>query len=615
MTSALLEEVSLYFPSPEQRMGGAFAGWRAHITMLREYLAAFDSSDRRALFDAAHERIQEADFRDPNEMWLWFFSHPTFEIFEEFLRDESICRSMADHFEFCMQSKRSTKRVRRRRFRHQQHLRGREGALLPLRYGELLERHEDDLYLKHYYLNADRSGYRITLVSLHDADIDENSTQALYVEAENRIVKQELDQYLIGLTRFTVTDLAKIYGLDDSPLAVSRAEIQIFEFLFHEALVELEVSDFDLVFPDQLRSVTKLSASMLDAMQKGTWVKFSVQFEQHTRASAAKKITYKMDMAVLDAIRSHRSEVIAALSGATQDIEIPLQQVRYGLLSVGLKIHCADSASPGVEFLKRGVFQAHNAGTCFNLPPVGNIEALAELLEVIQRRAGISYLDNPDFQIQVCSPGVLTSRDAALLGIAFYLGSDRIRKYVPGDFVTTHRETGDRFVIYGAGVLDRSFRWWGANRSRELVVRELPQGIVNRTDVLTCQSMRDIENVNLVATLLVHVQHHGYWRMLGLEFIEEMEAMLARHQLAGILEADWCRRGSFNAREQQDQMFLDALTELMNYAHDEVVRITHAYETGDHTAGSHSILFEMHELLDRYRTEIRVQSPATGDPS
>jgi hypothetical protein len=36
----------------------------------------------------------------------------------------------------------------------------------------------------------------------------------------------------------------------------------------------------------------------------------------------------------------------------------------------------------------------------------------------------------------------------------------------------------------------------------------------------------DIQNINLLATLLVHAQYQGYWSQLGMQFEEEMEALL-----------------------------------------------------------------------------------------
>ena len=44
--------------------------------------------------------------------------------------------------------------------------------------------------------------------------------------------------------------------------------------------------------------------------------------------------------------------------------------------------------------------------------------------------------------------------------------------------------------------------------------------------MLTCQSKTDIENTNLMATLLSHDQHVAYWKHLGCRFVADVEALL-----------------------------------------------------------------------------------------
>ena len=44
-----------------------------------------------------------------------------------------------------------------------------------------------------------------------------------------------------------------------------------------------------------------------------------------------------------------------------------------------------------------------------------------------------------------------------------------------------------------------------------------------RSDLLTGSGSRsDIQNINLLATLLVHAQYQGYWNQLGMQFQGEM---------------------------------------------------------------------------------------------
>ena len=48
--------------------------------------------------------------------------------------------------------------------------------------------------------------------------------------------------------------------------------------------------------------------------------------------------------------------------------------------------------------------------------------------------------------------------------------------------------------------------------------------------MLTCQSKTDIENTNLMATLLSHDQHVAYWKHLGCRFVADVEALLKASQ-------------------------------------------------------------------------------------
>ena len=63
-----------------------------------------------------------------------------------------------------------------------------------------------------------------------------------------------------------------------------------------------------------------------------------------------------------------------------------------------------------------------------------------------------------------------------------------------------------------------------------------------RTDLLIGSGSRlDIQNINLVATLLAHSEYNGYWCSLGEQFKVEMEQLLERHILMGLLTAPWVR--------------------------------------------------------------------------
>jgi len=220
------------------------------------------------------------------------------------------------------------------------------------------------------------------------------------------------------------------------------------------------------------------------------------------------------------------------------------RRVEHGHLSVGVKIHCLGDGSQfstlveglggAQKILDVNYYKHSHASLCLVLPPVGSARSAILLLECIEHFIGSALFSNPEIQIQVCSPGRLGARRSALLAIGFYLGSDTLRRYTLGDLATSfaehqHYPRGRRLVLYDAeGDFDRNFDWWKESGKHRLVEPQLPFEN-GRSDLLTGSGSRlDIQNINLLATLLVHAQYQGYWNQLGVQFQEEMEALLER---------------------------------------------------------------------------------------
>jgi hypothetical protein len=311
-------------------------------------------------------------------------------------------------------------------------------------------------------------------------------------------------------------------------------------------------------------------------------------------------------------------------------VALQRRRVEHGLLSVGLKIHCLGNGgqfSPLVgrlggplRVLEINMYKHSQASLCLVLPPVGNARAAILLLECIERFTGSALFGNRKVQIQVCSPGRLDARRSALLAIGFYLGSDTLRRFTCGDLETTvsrdgRYQRGQRLVIYDAGGdFDRGFEWWdrSANGKDRLIRLQLPFEN-GRSDVLTGNGSRlDIENINLLATLLIHAKHHGYWSKLGEQFEEGMHSLLDRHLLAGLVNAPWVRTG--DPESADDMKFFSALQELVAYVFEESVRVkktSGSLFSRWHEMPARSspgILHEMQSLLQNYRTEVVRQS-------
>ena len=300
----------------------------------------------------------------------------------------------------------------------------------------------------------------------------------------------------------------------------------------------------------------------------------------------------------------------------------------HGLLSVGLKIHCLGSGSQFFTLVERlggaskvleiNMYKHSRASLCLVLPPVGNARSAILLLECIEHFTGYPVFGNRQIQIQVCSPGRLDARRSALLAMGFYLGSDTLRRYAVGDLETTvSRDTRypreQRLVIYDAGGdFERGFDWWGGYRNHRRIRRKLPFKD-GRTDLLIGSGSRlDIENINLLATLLTHAERQGYWSQLGEQFAEDVESLLDRHLLAGLVNAPWVRTDE--AKSADDMKFFSALQELVAYVFEEFVRIKEKseilfsrwHEIAARSSGG--ILYEMQSLLKKYRTEVVRQS-------
>lgn len=309
------------------------------------------------------------------------------------------------------------------------------------------------------------------------------------------------------------------------------------------------------------------------------------------------------------------------------------RRVEHGLLSVGLKIHMLASTPGFAQFLSAlggregalpaNMYKRKDANFCLVLPPVGSARNAIALVRCIERYTGCAIFGNPSMQLQVCSPGRLDARRAAMLAVAFYLGSDTLRRYNESQFTTTvsyddRYKRGTRIVLYDAGErgeFDRGFAWW-EKKSARVIRPELPFEKALRTDLLIgTASPIDIENINLVATLLTHRRYHqhaGYWYALGHSLEKDLAHIMNTHMLSGILSAPWAHEGGV-MDIAGDQNFLGALQELTAYAFEEVERVSkHQNSRMNRLWGTlkPSILDEVRAVLEGYRKALVMQSDA-----
>lgn len=308
------------------------------------------------------------------------------------------------------------------------------------------------------------------------------------------------------------------------------------------------------------------------------------------------------------------------------------RQVQYGRLSVGLKIHIMPDIAPvleplfsrlrdveGKESLDPNMFQKTGARWCMVIPPLGSANATIDLLHGLQAYSGAPFFGNKLLQLQICSPGRIPPQFAALLSIAFYLGSDTLRRYAPKDLETTfskakHYSRARRLALYDArGSFDERFEWWEGKPGNLKIRSDLPFK-KGRTDILVGPgSVVDIKNINLVATLLAHVHHQGFWNKLGREFIADLRELLREHKLLSILNAPWIRE-DHDPLTGKDEGYFKALDTLVGYSFNEKGRFNEQSKNvlrwlvsklqDSSPEEPANILLEMRALLARYHAEV-----------
>lgn len=269
------------------------------------------------------------------------------------------------------------------------------------------------------------------------------------------------------------------------------------------------------------------------------------------------------------------------------------REVKRGRLPVGLKLHCLDGGPQFFEIIYRlgGVPHVINSNyyrrawspnreepICFVLPPVGSADSAILFLEILEIATRSKIFGNKLVQIQVCSPGRLNELYSAILSIGFCLGSDILRTFALWELETTfsngpYRPRGRRLALYDAnGQFDVGFNWWRRLDDGRLAVDTTLPFRSERTDILTATSRKDIQNINLFASLLVHEQHNGFWKRVGDEFVNDMIDMLHRHDLTHIVDAQW-----IVVEEDQstlsDGVFQDMLNTLTSYALEDAERV------------------------------------------
>lgn len=293
------------------------------------------------------------------------------------------------------------------------------------------------------------------------------------------------------------------------------------------------------------------------------------------------------------------------------------RHVEHGLHTVGIKLHCMDQKhglEPVTEALycETRPFRHEKSFLTVVLPAFGSVRTAIQFLECLEEYCECRIFGNQYIYIQACSPCRLSPHYATALAILFYLGSDVLQEYSLDDLATTFSRDerwdlsrGRRLVLYdGNGPLDTDYEWWACgDGALPTILPKLPFN-TDRTDVLTCRTKIDLQNVNLVATLLGHSQKNGYWDYLGRHLMKDFTEIMQRHQLHGLLDVHWVHPG--NGTIEDDKASFAALQELMSYALEEYRRLQSKRFAVWKKAPEHpSILAEVAQLLRMYRELVK----------
>ena len=157
-----------------------------------------------------------------------------------------------------------------------------------------------------------------------------------------------------------------------------------------------------------------------------------------------------------------------------------------------------------------------------------------------------------------------------------YLGSDTLRRYTLGDLETTVSRAsyrrGQRLVIYDAGGdFDRGFEWWERCSNGKDVLSGA--NCHSKTAVAICSPVTAVSWTSRTSISLRRCSSMPSTKAIGSneQFEQDMQSLLDRHLLAGLVDAPWVRTG--DPERAGDLEFFSALQELVAYVFEESVRV------------------------------------------
>ncbi len=510
-----------------------------------------------AEFALIHKDLSQLEATKDTSLHLWYLSHPSFPIFWAFVHDTEMLNHFAMLLWFARPHHNGGKRALKRRLL---------ANIDPLRdfakrYTLLIREHYHSKIdyitgIKMYGHNRTRC---IELLSLSQFS-DEDHT----IRAQKRW--EEFTESLVANFAQKTNQEMRMHGEDLYRLSKRLIGEKIDKLVLDEAdwLPLLERDRGEAVFSylpvrnDLLSTGGSLEQKIYSSMRVGLWPRFK-------EGNIHQRITLSAEYPrISEAVHQSLKDALTVKYREFMEYSATYRRCHHQLLSIGLKVHYTKMIPLGIMF--NSFFHLTSSEGAIVLPPVGNMSAAKELLGQLAAFYETPIIGNPQmYQIQVCTPGRLNREHCAMLGSAFYLGSDVIRDFTSVSLSTTHdAQTGKRLIIYDAGILDTNFDW---NPNFPLASTKIlstePKG---RTDVLCCESWQDIENVNLVASLLVHLEHQGTLAPIASEFAYEFRGILKQYNLDHTQCVPWVTSSELNDQSSKSHSFDSAFASMQAIA-------------------------------------------------
>lgn len=490
--------------------------------LLRQDLLSLDEESLRVLYDYMQWRIANTSRED---LLLKVFQHPNFEVFKAFIRNEKCYTGIVKEIlNFVRYYNSDNKKTLRRRFE---------------------KRYENvDSALRQYanlLLDCLASKWMIWINNNWEVVVSENPNFTPQVEELSaQMLRDDINKHTQKavdiMTRQIISDEEKSalwkkreYSfLRDSVDHITADNIwERTEEAIESIWVYINKRNYKSVFEVTQKHVTDV---LRLPMQEKRWPRVKLwhfDVELDNIQTSLDDIEWDEEI-LLDIRRNVRSSYKASQLDSVKVLQ-------EWFLPIGLKIHILRQ-DERIQWLEQWHFRAHNAWTCYNIPPVWNMYVVEKVFERIKEMGQWDYLEQDGIEIQVCTAWRLDNTESVILDVLTYLASDNIRSYRNISFGTSHDYlTYHRRIIYDAWVLDSEFEWmpidtrtwkWGYSH-------------IWRTDVLGCKSLIDIRNVNIVASLLAQAHFDGKLSELWTKFKEEALQILKRYWLEHLLDTKW----------------------------------------------------------------------------